>query len=71
LAYDRDLKLPLYATAGVREVWLVDLTNNQVLVHRDPSGTNYRGISTVGRDGTLSPTAFPDLRLSVAELLPE
>lgn len=71
LAHDRDLKLPLYAAAGIREVWLVDLTSNQVLVHRDPSPTGYRSVSTVGRDGALTPAAFPDLGMQVAELLPE
>lgn len=70
LAHDRDLKLPLYAEAGILEVWLVDLTSNRVLVHRDPSPTGHRSVSTVERDGTLTPAAFPDLHLPIAELLP-
>jgi len=71
LAYDRDLKLPRYAEAGIPEVWIVDLLSNRVLVYREPEGANYRSVETVGRDGTLAPTAFADLHLPVAELLPE
>ena len=69
LAYDRDLKLPRYAEAGIPEVWLVDLTANQVLIHRDPSGPRYASVSTAGRGDTLTPAAFPDLRLPIDDLL--
>jgi Uma2 family endonuclease len=28
--YDRDIKIPLYARAGIAETWLVDLLNDSV-----------------------------------------
>jgi Uma2 family endonuclease len=34
LAYDRGVKLPLYARAGVREVWIVDLPGETIASHR-------------------------------------
>jgi Uma2 family endonuclease len=37
-AWDRERKLPLYAAAGVREVWLVDLPAGTVEVCRRPEG---------------------------------
>ena len=41
-AYDRTLKLPLYARAGVREVWLVDLERGVVETYQHPSQRGYR-----------------------------
>ena len=70
LAHDRSRKMPLYAEAGIAEAWLVDLTMNRVLIHRHPSPTGYRSVPTIERNGVLVPTAFPDLRLPVADLLP-
>jgi len=42
LAYDRGLKIPLYARSAVPEVWLVDLENQTVEIYRDPGPTGYR-----------------------------
>ena len=42
LAYDRGVKLPLYARAGIREVWIVDLPGETIERHTDPSEEGYR-----------------------------
>lgn len=46
--YDRAVKLPLYARAGIGEVWIVDLRRRVVDVHRTPAGDGYadRGYDT-------------------------
>ena len=36
LAYDRDIKLPLYAQAGIQEFWIVNLNESKVEVYRQP-----------------------------------
>ncbi len=41
LRYDQKVKLPLYAQAGVREVWIVNLEKEQVEVYTQ-EGKNYR-----------------------------
>lgn len=41
LAYDRDVKLPRYARAGIPEAWLVDLANRRLLIHRRPGPEGY------------------------------
>jgi Uma2 family endonuclease len=66
--YDQQIKVPLYAEAGIPEFWIVDLVN-EVQVHREPAGNRYRAVDQVGRDGTIAPAAFPDLVLSVDALL--
>ena len=69
LPYDRGVKLPLSARAGVGEAWIVDLEGAQVEVYREPAPDGYRRVETRGRGARLQPTAFPDLALAVADLL--
>lgn len=69
LRYDREVKLPLYAGAGIPEVWIVDLEGQRVLVYRKPNTSGYEDAATVERGGTLSPLAFPELALRVDHLL--
>ena len=66
---DRGVKLPLYAAAGVPEVWIVDFASETVVVHRVPSSGGYRDVLRVPRGGSLSPAAFPDLTLGADEIL--
>lgn len=67
--YDRTLKLPLYAKAELREVWLVDLKAETVEVHRRPALRGYRQQQTFARGRAITPLAFPRMRFRVAELL--
>jgi Uma2 family endonuclease len=67
LHFDRGTKLPLYAAAGIPEVWIVDLERRRVLVHRQPDGDLYREAVVVD-DGSLSPLAFPDATLRLDEI---
>jgi Uma2 family endonuclease len=67
--YDREVKLPLYARAGIPEVWLVDLTEERIEAYRQPAPNGYREVRRLGRDGRAAPQAFPDLELAVADLL--
>jgi len=61
--------LPLYASVGIREVWIEDLKNNRLLVFRDPAGKAYSTAHVVGRGESVSPLAFPDVTISIDELL--
>jgi Uma2 family endonuclease len=66
---DREFKATGFATAGVPEYWIVNLRDDAVEVHLDPSGGHYRRIVSWRRGQTLQPQAFPDLRLSVDQML--
>ena len=66
---DRVVKLPRYAAAGVTEVWIVDLDGGAVEVYREPTSDGYRDRRRAGRGEVVAPTAFPDVVISVADML--
>lgn len=70
LPYDRDRKLPLYARAGIREVWLADVQRRTVALYREPETDGYERVETARRTDSIAPLAFPEARLTVAALLP-
>nr|MBA4115440.1 Uma2 family endonuclease [Rubrobacter sp.] len=65
LRYDREVKLPLYAGAGIREVWIVDLPGETVERHTEPSTDGYDLVQRVRRGNTLRPEALPALAVPV------
>ena len=69
LEVDRLKKLPLYAAAGLAEVWIVDLTGEAVEVYREPDGARYRVALRRGRGERVTPSAFPQLELEVDAIL--
>lgn len=69
LAYDRRTKFPLYARAGVAEAWLADLEAGRVELHRGATATGYREVVLPGPDERYAPTAFPDVAVTIRDLL--
>jgi Uma2 family endonuclease len=67
--YDRQVKAPLYARAGIPEYWLVDLTGQRIEVYRDPAAGEYRQVRLVRRSERLAPEALPLLELSSSDIL--
>lgn len=67
-SYDREVKVPLYARFGIPETWLVDVEQRLIEIYRDPSPEGYQQVRTLGGE-SLSPQAFPELILTVDELL--
>src|ERR671911_2776163 len=66
LSYDRNVKLPLYARAGISEAWIVDLQGDIVEVHAGPRAYGYARTSRYDREaGRLRSGALQDLALSV------
>lgn len=67
--YDREVKVPLYARAGIPEVWLVELYAEQIEVYRQPAPHGYQEVQTVRRGQHLSSQTFPELALAVDNIL--
>lgn len=66
---DRRVKLLLYSKAGIGEAWLVDLSTDRVEVCRQPTPDGYRDVRARGRGQPLTIEAFPDLALTVQDIL--
>jgi Uma2 family endonuclease len=69
LPYDTGVKVPMYARAGVPETWIENLTEDLLLVFRDPTDEAYKTHLTLRRSDSISPLAFPDSAFAVAQLL--
>lgn len=60
LAFDRDVKLPLYARAGIPEVWLAALDEDQIHIYRHPEADRYAEHATHERGDMLTVQALPE-----------
>jgi len=69
LSYDRRVKVPLYAKAGIREVWVVDVENRLVYVHRNPVKGKYHEALIVKSGDAITPSAFPEMTVSLEEMI--
>lgn len=67
--YDRGVKLPLYANAGIPEVWIIDLAQHRLEAYRLPSPDGYGEVRELGTGDRVAPVAFEDLLIEVGELL--
>lgn len=65
---DRTEKAEMYATVGIREYWLVDLTQSAVLVHTSPSGAGYLSVDAKQREDTWTSHSLPGLTVSGTDI---
>ena len=77
LRFDRGTKAALYAEAGVRDYWVLNLTNRTLEVFRDPApspdtpnGFAFRTHTVFTTDLTVSPLERPDAVIPVESLFP-
>ena len=66
---DRDIKIPLYARAGIVETWLVDLSNERVEIFTQPTAQGYQQSRRAGRGARLTPSALPQISLLVDDIV--
>ena len=69
LKKDLEIKLAIYATAGIQEYWVLDLSTKQVIVFRNPQEGKYIEESKIA-SGIITPLAFADVSVSVKQILP-
>ena len=70
LEFDLGEKLARYAAAGIPEVWVANLRAGELVVNTEPKGAAYANVRIVPLDGRVSPQAFPDATLAVADFIP-
>lgn len=67
LAFDREVKVPLYARFAIPEVWLVDVEGRVLHRYREPAAGAYVRVDRPALQG-LAPAALPDAALDLAGL---
>jgi Uma2 family endonuclease len=74
---DTHAKASLYASGGIADYWVIDLTRDRVVVFRSPQpktdsafGQDYASVSAFGRDDSIAPLAAPNSRVQISDLLP-
>jgi len=70
LEKDKTQKKRIYAAAGIKEYWVVDLNATELIVWREPRGDDYRFKLTMN-EGKIIPLAFADVELEVKKMLPK
>ncbi|MEY2985269.1 MAG: hypothetical protein RLZZ568_1886 [Cyanobacteriota bacterium] len=68
-AYDRQIKLPLYAQSGIPEVWLVDLNRQRLEQFTQPQGSDYGQVTQLNKDQRACCEGFPELCLDLTTIL--
>lgn len=70
LDYDRNTKLPYYASLAIPETWIANLRDDRIEAHAEPTPQGYRSTRIYQPGDTISPTAFPDIQINVSDIIP-
>jgi Uma2 family endonuclease len=66
--YDRDVKIPLYAQAGVPEVWLVNLPRQILEIYVQAEKGKYKIVRKCVKNETISPQFRAALEIKVSDI---
>ncbi|HEX5735727.1 MAG TPA: Uma2 family endonuclease [Blastocatellia bacterium] len=67
--YDRGIKMPLYAQAGIAEAWLVNLPKEIIEIYTEPLNGSYQKCRMVKRGEILTSETITTLTLDVSDVL--
>lgn len=70
IEFDRNEKLPLYARAGIPEVWIANLSDRRVEAYTEPVDGAYANIRHFEVGESVTPRHFPDIALPVERIIP-
>ena len=70
VGFDRGVKLPRYARAGIPEGWLANLSARRIEAYTEPAGDAYASVRCFEVGSSVSPQSFPDLMLPLARIIP-
>jgi Uma2 family endonuclease len=66
---DRSYKIPLYASAGIPEAWLVNLPEERIELFAEPAGGVYQNNKIFSRGEEVQSHVVADLRVGVSDVL--
>lgn len=65
---DAQVKMPIYAAAGIPEYWIADIENQTLIVHRQPTEHGYGLIQQFTGQTQVSPESIQGLALTPASI---
>jgi len=68
IAYDREVKMPLYSVAGIPEMWLFDINRRVIEGYSQPSALGYKKMQRYEQNDEFSMLAFPDVTFAWQEM---
>jgi Uma2 family endonuclease len=68
LKYDRNVKVPLYAKAGIPELWIANLEAQVFEVYRQPNETGYQQVQIYGKGAIINLLMLPDVAIAVDDI---
>ena len=69
--FDRNEKLPMYARAGIPEVWLVTRAGRRIESYTQRVEGQYTAVRYANVGENIAPQAFPDIILEVSRIIGE
>jgi Uma2 family endonuclease len=69
LSRDCEFKADLYARSGIVDYWVLDLSNRQLRVFREPTQNGYQKKMTLSENESIALLAFANCMIQVSELL--
>lgn len=67
-AYDTGRKAALYASFGIRELWVIHAVRLETRIHREPGADGYRDIADLPATERLTPLLLSNLAIRLADL---
>ena len=70
LKLDTEVKAQAYSQAGIKDYWVLDVVNRELIILRNPTDTGYQTKLILTENQIISPLDFPDLQITVSQMLP-
>lgn len=70
LRFDLEVKARLYAPAEIAEYWVIDVTSQRLIIHREPIEGAYQSVEAFGREVSVPRLEKPEASLAAATLFP-
>jgi Uma2 family endonuclease len=70
-AYDTGRKAALYASFGIRELWVIHAVRLETRIFREPGGDGYHSVETLPAAEPLTPLLLPGLAVRLIDLAGE
>jgi Uma2 family endonuclease len=69
LSIDRGIKLRLYATCGVPEYWIVNLSERVIEAYSEPADGAYGKVNRCEHGQGLRPILFADVEVRISDVM--